>query len=138
MKIEDTAATRTQEEDRNCEQSIADILPAAVYICDANGIITYYNDAAAELWGRRPEIGKDYWCGSWKVYYRNGNPMPLESCPMAVTLKEQRPVLGEDIIIERPDGVKLNVLPHPQPLFNEAGEMTGALTLLIKCTMKAC
>lgn len=117
-------------------QNITDILPAAIYTCDTQGIITYYNDAAAELWGRKPEIGKDYWCGSWKIYYRNGNEMPLESCPMAVTLKEKRAVLGEDIIIERPDGIKINVLPHPQPLFDGNGEMTGALNMLVDVTDK--
>ncbi len=42
-------------------------LYAAVYSTDANGLITYYNKAAAELWGREPEIGKDLWCGSEKI-----------------------------------------------------------------------
>ena len=28
-----------------------------VYTCDAGGVITYYNSQAAELWGRKPELG---------------------------------------------------------------------------------
>jgi PAS domain-containing protein len=29
-------------------------LPAAAYTCDAEGLITYYNPRAVELWGRAP------------------------------------------------------------------------------------
>lgn len=116
--------------------NIADILPAAIYICDAQGVITYYNDAAAELWGRKPQIGKDLWCGSWKIYYPNGNSMPIDSCPMAVTLREKKAVAGEDIIIERPDGARINILPHPQPVFNDDGQMVGAINMLVDITDK--
>jgi hypothetical protein len=43
-----------------------DALPAAVYIIDPAG--PYYNEAAAALWGRRRELGKTAWCGSWKLF----------------------------------------------------------------------
>ena len=32
-------------------------LPVAVYSTDAAGRITFYNDAAASLWGRHPKLG---------------------------------------------------------------------------------
>jgi PAS domain-containing protein len=31
-------------------------LPAAAYVCDAEGLITYFNPRAAELWGREPKL----------------------------------------------------------------------------------
>jgi hypothetical protein len=34
------------------------VLPTAVYTTDAAGRITFYNEAAAALWGCRPELGK--------------------------------------------------------------------------------
>ena len=49
-------------------RQVVDALPAAVYITDIDGVITYYNEAAAWLWGWRPEIGKNQWCGSWKLW----------------------------------------------------------------------
>ncbi|MDB5062160.1 MAG: hypothetical protein JWP67_2003, partial [Mucilaginibacter sp.] len=58
-------------------------LPIAVYTCDNLGYITSFNKAAEVLWGRKPEIGKDLWCGSWKIFYTNGEPMDLDTCPMA-------------------------------------------------------
>jgi hypothetical protein len=42
-------------------------LTDAIYVCDASGYIMIYNQAAADLWGREPEIGKDLYCGSAKL-----------------------------------------------------------------------
>lgn len=117
-------------------KKILETIPAAIYTCDTNGIITYYNETAARLWGRHPVIGSDLWCGSWKIYNANGHPMALDRCPMAVALKEKRPVEGEEIIVERPDGIRLHVQPHPKPLFDDAGDMTGAINLLIDISEK--
>ena len=65
-------------------------LGVAVYTTDAAGRITFFNEAAADLWGRRPEIGEE-WCGSWKLYWPDGRPMAHEDCPMAIALKEGAP-----------------------------------------------
>lgn len=109
-------------------------LPAAVYTCDSEGYIKFFNKAAVELWGREPEIGKDLWCGSWKIYNMDGKRIQLSECPMAIALKEKRSVIGETIIIERPDGQKKFVLPHPDPVFNAAGELIGARNMLVDVT----
>ncbi|MEI6946749.1 ATP-binding protein [Paraflavisolibacter sp. H34] len=109
-------------------------LPAALYTCDAQGYIQFYNEAAVQLWGREPEIGKDLWCGSWRIYRTDGSPVDLDTCPMAIALKEQRPVLGEEIVVERPDGLRRNVLPHPQPIFDRNGKLQGASNLLVDIT----
>ncbi|HEX8037677.1 MAG TPA: PAS domain S-box protein [Chryseosolibacter sp.] len=105
-------------------------LPAAVYVCDSEGFIRSYNEAAVKLWGRRPVIGKDLWCGSWKVYELDGTPLPTDKWPMTQTLKTGKPV-GREMIIERPDLERFHVLAHPQPIFNERGELTGAVNMLV-------
>ena len=110
-------------------------LPAAVYTTDAEGRIMLYNTASVILWGREPQIGKDTWCGSWKIFKPDGiTPLPLETCPMAIALKEGRPVYNEEIVIERPDGVRRNVLPHPRPIFNAEGQVVGAVNMLVDIT----
>ena len=43
-------------------------LPAAFYVTDAQGFLSFYNEAAADLWGRRPKLGTDRWCGFWKLF----------------------------------------------------------------------
>ena len=114
--------------------SMMQSLPAAVYTCDMDGYITFYNQAAAVLWGREPELGKDLWCGSWKIFTPLGEQMTLDCCPMAKTLKEKIAVIGEEIVVERPGGERRHILPHPKPMYNEEGEMIGALNMLVDVT----
>jgi two-component system sensor histidine kinase VicK len=109
-------------------------LPVAIYTCDADGRIEIYNEAAAELWGRKPKAGKDQWCGSWKIYQPDGTPLPLDQCPMAIVLKGGKVSGDEEIIIERPDGSRRNVMPHPQPIIDPSGNITGAVNMLIDIT----
>jgi PAS domain S-box-containing protein len=53
---------------------------------------------------------------------------------MAITLKEGRPVSGQEIIVVRPDGSTRYVAPHPQPLYDDSGKMTGGINMLIDIT----
>jgi PAS domain S-box-containing protein len=113
------------------DTSLRDLLPVAVYMTDAQGRITYYNEGAAELWGNRPELGRSQWCGSWRLLRPNGTPLPHDECPMAITLKEGRAVRGIDAIAERPDGTRVPFRPFPTPLRDGAGNLIGAINLLI-------
>jgi PAS domain S-box-containing protein len=110
-----------------------DKLPVAIYTCDKYGYVTAFNKAAEKLWGRKPAIGKDLWCGSWKIFYTDGTPMPLDACPMARTLKEGD-IFEEEIIIQRPDGSTAFIQPHPVPMYNDSGELVGAVNTLIDIT----
>ena len=106
-------------------------LPAAVYTTDAQGRITSYNEAAADLWGCRPEIGKSTFCGSWKLYWADGQPLPHDECPMALALKEKRAIRGMEAVAERPDGSRVPFIPYPTPFFDAAGELAGAINMLV-------
>ena len=113
---------------------LLEALPVAVYTTDAEGRITFFNQAAAKLWGHRPELGSDQWCGSWRLYWPDGRPLPHDQCPMALTLKEGKPVRGIEAIAERPDGTRVNFLPFPTPLRDASGRLTGAINLLMDIT----
>ena len=115
-------------------RELLDVLPAAIYVTDATGRITYYNEAAAALWGWRPELGTSEWCGSWKLFWPDGRPMRHGECPMAIAVKEGRPVHGMEAIAERPDGVRVPFMPFPTPLYNASGRMVGAVNLLVDIT----
>lgn len=114
----------------NETKTLLEALSAAVYTTDAEGRITFYNSAAARMWGREPELGS-LWCGSWKIYTPDGEILPHDQCPMAVALKEQRPVRGVEAVVERPDGSRAPFLPFPTPVFDETGNITGAINLLV-------
>jgi PAS domain S-box-containing protein len=115
---------------------LLDILPAAIYTCDLEGRVTFYNQAAATLWGRTPELYKDLWCGSFKIFSKNGEQIALDDCPMAQVLKMKIPIKSQEIVVERPDGIRKIVMAHPQLTKDASGKPVGAITMLIDITDK--
>jgi PAS domain S-box-containing protein len=116
------------------QSQLLQALPAAIYMTDAAGRITFYNEAAAALWGCRPELGKSEFCGSWKLYWPDGTPLPHDECPMALSLKERRPIRGMTAVAERPDGTRVTIVPYPTPLFDDAGQLIGGVNMLVDFT----
>lgn len=108
-------------------------LPVAVYTCDAEGNIQLFNEAAELLWGRTPETGKDKWCGSQKLFSKDGNPLALIDSPMAMTLKDGKFVKME-LILEQPDGSKRFIIPSPQPVYDCDKKITGSINTLVDIT----
>jgi PAS domain S-box-containing protein len=111
--------------------AVLDALPAAVYTTDADGRVTYYNQAAVELSGRRPELGSDEWCVTWRLFSADGTPMRHDECPMAQALKQDRPIRGIEAIAERPDGTRVPFVPYPTPLHDASGKLIGAVNMLV-------
>jgi len=112
-------------------RDLLEALPTAVYTTDPSGRITFFNRAAVDLAGRTPEVGKDTWCVSWKLYTPNGEFLPHSECPMAVALRERRPVRGAEAVVERPNGTRVPFLPYPTPLHDDDGNMIGAVNVLV-------
>ncbi|MBL8839036.1 MAG: PAS domain-containing protein, partial [Alphaproteobacteria bacterium] len=69
-------------------------LPAAIYVTDADGRITYYNEAAASLWGCRPALGSSAWCAAWRLCRPDGAALAYDESPMAMALKHKRAIRG--------------------------------------------
>ena len=112
-------------------RQLLEALPAAVYTTDAEGVITYCNETARQMAGVTPEIGQTQWCVSYRLHDADGKPLPFDRCPMAIALKEGRPVRNVEILVERPDGMLVPVLPHPTPLRDKDGRLTGAVNMLV-------
>lgn len=115
-------------------RELVNALPAAVYTTDPSGRITYYNEAAAALWGCRPDLGNSDWCGSWKLFWPDGRAMPHDQCPMATAVKKQQAIRGLEAVAERPDGTRVPFLPFPTPIFNASGVFVGAVNMLVDIT----
>jgi PAS domain S-box-containing protein len=115
-------------------QTFLDALGVPVYATDAGGFISQFNEAAAAFWGRRPEIGKDRWCGSFRLYYMDGTVMPHSASPIAVALKENRPVRGSEAIAERPDGTRVSFESLSTPFCDADGNLLGAVNVLLDIT----
>lgn len=117
-------------------RDLLDKLPAATYTCDADGLITYCNRHAIELWGRAPRLGDptDRFCGAFKLYTPDGEPQPRDECWMALALRHDREFDNDQIVIERPDGERRTVLAYANPAHGPDGELTGAVGVLVDIT----
>jgi PAS domain S-box-containing protein len=111
-----------------------DHLPVPVYTTDADGTVTYWNRACADFAGREPQLGRDRWCVTWRIYTTTGEHVPHDQCPMAEAIRKRRPVRDVVAIAERPDGSRAAFRPYPTPLFDAEGELTGAVNILIDVT----
>ncbi|RUV34116.1 PAS domain S-box protein [Mesorhizobium sp. M7A.F.Ca.MR.148.00.0.0] len=127
------ARTELRQQDNTYHQ-ILDALPVAIYTTDQDGTITYYNRAAAELAGREPNVGKDKWCVTFKLFTADGKELPHDECPMAIALNENRPVRNQEAVAQRPDGSFFPFLPYPTPLRDEHGTLIGAVNMLLDLT----
>lgn len=83
--------------------------------------------------GRTPQLG-DLWCVTWKLFNTDGSFLPHDQCPMAVALKENRPIRGVEAIAERPDGSRVPFTPYPTPLHDAEGNLVGAINMLVDIT----
>lgn len=129
------AETAVRASERQLQQVLS-ALPAGVYTCDGDGRITFCNQAAEEMWGRSPVLGRELWCGSHRVLSANGGELMPDCWPIVQTLRTGRSVRGAEVIIERPDGTRRHVLPYPEPLRDATGRVTGVLNVLVDITAR--
>lgn len=115
-------------------EELLEALSAPIYATDCNGKITYYNQAAAEFSGHRLTLGKDHSQLGWRLYRSDGAPLSHEQWPMTVALREGREISGPAVVAERPNGSRVTLIPHASPLHNDAGQIVGAVNMLVKNT----
>ena len=115
-------------------RGVLDELPVPIYVTDTQGAVTYWNQACIALAGRVPQLGHDRWCVTWKIYSTTGEFMPHDQCPMAQAIREERVIRDAVAIAERPDGSRVAFRPYPTPLFDDDGQLTGAVNMLVDVT----
>lgn len=135
-----TERKRTEEALRASEErfrALFELGPAAIYSCDASGMIEEFNDRAEELWGRRPAEGDtdERFCGSFKLFRPDGSFMPHDQCPMAEVVAGKITAAHDmEVLIERPDGSRVTVVVNVRPLKNKQGEVRGAINCFYDIT----
>lgn len=108
------------------------LLPVAVYTCQApSGVINYYNEQAAKLWGREPQPGDtdERFCGSHKLFRPDGTFLPHAECPMAVALREGRRYRNCEVVLERQNGSRVDALVNIDPILDADGRIVGAVNV---------
>jgi PAS domain S-box-containing protein len=131
QKLAEKALAASEERFRQ----LVSLMPAAVYACDEEGRITFFNRRAAELWGREPKLNEDQqkFCGAVRCWF-DGQVIPPDKTPMAVAVREGKAFRDLEPEFEAPDGTKRSVLVNIAPLYDGAGKQCGAINVFIDVT----
>ena len=115
---------------------LVEIIPVAVYSCDATGVITFYNKYAEDLWGCQPRIGDPIqkFCGSYRLYHPDGTYLPHDQTPIVEALATGKSFSNYDVTIEQPDGSRLNVLVNIDSIRDDAGNIVGVINAFTDIT----
>jgi PAS domain S-box-containing protein len=131
---------RAEERLRESEQryrQLLSLMPSAVYACDSDGRITFYNRRASELWGREPETnGSERFCACYKVFLPDGTFVPPHHTPMAVALHEGKTFRNVEATVERPNGSRFVASVSIDPIRDDAGHVCGAINVFQDITEK--
>ncbi len=118
------------ETEQNLRELVA-VMPAAVYACDRDGIITYYNRQAVEIWGRAPDLDDPPWASldSRRIYHTDGTVLRPEDMPLREVLSSGVPIVNRELVLERSDLSRINVLANITALRDSSGVITGAVSI---------
>jgi len=108
-------------------KSILQTLMDGVVQVDAQGEIVFANHAAQSILGIEEVEGKFFNSREWKQLDEFDNPYPLDQLPLAIAIREQRPVEAVEHAIVAPDGEKKWLTVNAAPLFDEHGNLYGAI-----------
>ena len=120
------------------ESTILNLLPYAVYVCDAEGKIINYNRKAIELWGRTPtkENKDERFSGAYKNYHPDGNYMPHQESACCLSLKDGLPREDVEVIIERPDFSRKIIKINMVAVKDERGNIMGVIVCFYDITQQ--
>jgi PAS domain S-box-containing protein len=112
------------------KSDILNHLPMAAYVVRADGVVVWYNSRAAEFWGRKPVVGDtdERFCGAHTLHRADGSHMAHCDTPVALALSTGAFVHEEEVIIGRPDGSRVHVSVHIDPIRNpKNGQIIGVV-----------
>lgn len=140
MLVDITERRRVEAALRESEEKfrrLVALMPAAVFTIDApSGVISFYNERAAELWGRRPRLhdGQERFCGSYRLWLPDGTHMPHDQTPMVAAMREGASFRNIDVVMERPDGSRFCALVNIDPIRDATGAICGVINVFLDTT----
>lgn len=114
------------------DTQLFDLLPCAAYVCAEDGTLVYFNDDAARLWGRSPQLNNsnDRYCGALSAWDTADVALPRQSTPMAVALNTRKGLRDQQITIEQPDGSRRILMVNVNPVQSDDKKLLGAIATL--------
>ena len=111
--------------------AMLDSLGAGIVACDADGVLTLFNNAAREILGHgETATTPEKWAEHYNVYHPDGKRLlEKEALPLYRALCGEQ-VRDVEILIRRPDGQVRSALVSGQPILDAHGQSLGAVVAL--------
>ncbi|MCC7446320.1 MAG: PAS domain-containing protein [Anaerolineae bacterium] len=107
-------------------------LALPVFVIDPVGSLVYFNESAERMLGLRFDETGAMPFQDWGTMFipldAAGKPLAPESLPLALALRQIRPVHG-DFVIRGLDGVTRHLAVTAFPIVSRAGQLLGAVAL---------
>jgi PAS domain S-box-containing protein len=128
--LQDITDRKQTEQELREQAAILAQLAEGVIVADANGRLTFVNEAAAHLHGVA-ELGvePEHYSETYHLFTEEGRPHPPQELPLSRALR------GETVeearwLVQRPDGTSILAIGSARPIRDQAGEQIGAVLTL--------
>jgi hypothetical protein len=113
-------------------RQVAGYLATPLFLVDEDGNLEYYNEPAELVLGHRYEetgqMSLEEWGRLWRPLHPDGRPMAPEEIPLAVAVRDRKPVQGS-VSIRGLDGVDRRLTVTAIPLEAADGAHLGAFAI---------
>jgi len=113
-------------------RQVGGYLATPLFLVDEAGNLDYYNEPAELLLGHRyeetGELPLETWGPMWKPTDADGRPLAAEELPLAVAVRDRKPVQGS-FWIRGLDGVNRHLTVTALPLEASDGSHLGAFAI---------
>jgi PAS domain S-box-containing protein len=120
-------------------KDVLDNIPSAVILLEKpNGLVTYANKRAIELYGVNPcGIAFEKHAKGLKICKLDGQPCPTYQLNTYRALFNEETILNASEIIERRDGKRFTVNVSVKPLYDKEGDADAAIAIFDDVTERA-
>jgi PAS domain S-box-containing protein len=110
-------------------RNVLETLPVGVWIMDSTGQVTQANRAAVEIWAGAKLVAPEQF-GEYKGWWLDtGKRVSAEEWGGARAIAKGEISLNDEVEIEAFDGSRKIILNSSIPIWNEKGEISGAITV---------
>lgn len=107
---------------------ILDVLPVEVYLLDKHRNVLRYNRAAANFHDRSGNL-QEVWIRQRARWLHDGRPVERDEWASVLALTSGEAVLGQEMVIETPEGGSRAILNSAVPIVDDTGTLTGAVVV---------